>query len=90
MFLDEKAREIRGNAGGVMEQNLDKSLNKAFERARRLLLANAPLLARASESSVAAHAMSASEIGVLESVGLSVTPWRESWQGVTLERPWMA
>ena len=59
-----------------MESTLDENLKRAFERARDRLLANAPLLARASETK-GAHAMGAGEMAALESVGLSVTPWKE-------------
>jgi hypothetical protein len=58
-----------------MVPTFDESLRKAFERACERLLANAPLLARASESG--ALTMNTGEIDALKSVGLSVMPWEE-------------
>jgi hypothetical protein len=55
-------------------------LRERYERARQRLLESMPLMAQAGESGVNAGAMSAGEIGALESAGLSVTPWKEGAQ----------
>jgi hypothetical protein len=47
-----------------------------YERARRYLLENEPLRARSSEGTSIPHALSATEIDALQSVGLSTERWR--------------
>lgn len=47
-----------------------------YERARRHLLENEPLRARSSEGTSIPHALSATEIDALQSVGLSTERWR--------------
>jgi hypothetical protein len=59
-----------------MKATFDESFKIMFERARERLFENMPLLAQAGDS-VSARVMSAGEIAALESVGLSVTPWKE-------------
>jgi hypothetical protein len=46
-----------------------------YERARRHLLENEPLRARSSEGTSVFHALSATEVDALESVGLSTERW---------------
>jgi hypothetical protein len=46
-----------------------------YERARRYLLENEPLRARSSEGTSIPHALSATEIDALQSVGLSTERW---------------
>lgn len=46
-----------------------------YERARRRLLENEPLRARSSEGTSVSHALSATEVEALESVGLSTERW---------------
>lgn len=74
----------------VMGRTSTEYLRKRFESSRQRLLANAPLLAQASESGVGS-AMNAGEIGALESVGLSVAPWEEGADPLILSiRDYMA
>jgi len=46
-----------------------------YEQARRLLLVNAPLLGPGGREGIRASALTAAEIDVLESVGMSTAPW---------------
>jgi hypothetical protein len=46
-----------------------------FQRARRFLLENEPLRARASARTAASHALSAGEIDALQAVGLTTDRW---------------
>ena len=49
-----------------------------YERARQHLLENEPLRARSSEGTSIPHALSATELDALRSVGLSTERWREA------------
>jgi hypothetical protein len=48
---------------------------KLYEQARRRLLANEPMLARAGRGGAPAQALSRGEVEAMESVGLSTSPW---------------
>lgn len=50
---------------------------RLYEEARRRLLMNEPMRGEGVRDTSAAAALSAGEVGALESVGLSATPWTE-------------